>query len=191
MKIRDSGMPEESYWESFFDTQFILSQLQIDETINNAVEFGSGYGTFTIPVSRIIKGDLYALDIDSSMNKRLEQRIKEEKILNVRIHQVDFIKEGTRLNNNSIDYAMLFNILHAEDPTSLLRETHRILKPNAKVGIIHWIYSETTPRGPTLDIRPKPQQCIQWLESAGFNSGSNIIPLPPYHYGLVGIKNTT
>ena len=78
MKIRDSGMPEESYWESFFDTQFILSQLQLDNTIVDAVEFGSGYGTFTIPAAKIIKGNLYALDIETELINSLKQKVREE-----------------------------------------------------------------------------------------------------------------
>jgi hypothetical protein len=63
---------------------------------------------------------------------------------------------------------MMFNILHAEDPLSLLKEAYRILRVNAKVGIIHWIYSELTPREPSLKIRPKTEQCIEWLEQGGF-----------------------
>ena len=188
MKVRDSGMPEESYWESFFDTQFILSQLQFDDTINDAVEFGSGYGTFTIPAAKIIKGKIHAFDIDEEMIARLSQRVNEEKLSNIIIHQNDFVKEGTKLKDESVDYSMLFNILHAEDPVSLLKEAYRILKHNGKVGVIHWIHSSSTPRGPSLDIRPKPEQCISWLNEAGFALGSGVISLPPYHYGIIGIK---
>ncbi|MHB1687892.1 MAG: class I SAM-dependent methyltransferase [Ignavibacteriaceae bacterium] len=188
MKIRDSGMPEETYWESFFDTQFILSQLQIDNTVNDAVEFGSGYGTFTIPAAKIIKGNLHAFDIDPHMINRLKQKVREEKLSNIKIRQIDFIKEGTKLKSGSIDYAMLFNILHAEDPVKLLNEAYRVLKTGGKVGVIHWIHSASTPRGPSLDIRPKPEQCISWLNEAGFALGSGIISLPPYHHGFIGIK---
>ncbi len=188
MKIRDSGMPEENYWETFFNPQYILSQLQLDDKINNAAEFGSGYGTFTIPAAKIIKGKLHAFDIEPEMISILKEKISKEKISNIKIHQVDFVKEGTKLKDESIDYAMLFNILHAEDPVSLLKEAYRILKREGKVGIIHWIYSEATPRGPSLDIRPKPEQCIEWLKRAGFKLDSGVIQLPPYHYGIVGTK---
>ena len=188
MKIRDSGMPEESYWESFFDTQFIFSQLQFDNTITNAVEFGSGYGTFTIPAARLIKGNLFAFDIEPEMVTILGRKILKEKLSNVKIHQLDFVKEGTKLNDGSLDYAMFFNILHAEEPISLLKEAYRILNTGGKVGVMHWIFSTSTPRGPSMDIRPKPEQCIAWLEQAGFILGSDIIFLPPYHYGIIGIK---
>ena len=188
MKIRDSGMPEESYWETFFNPQYIFSQLQFDNKIDESAEFGSGYGTFTIPAAKIIKGNLYALDIDAAMIERLGKKISERNVSNIKVYQKDFVKEGTGLNDNSIDYAMLFNILHAENPVKLLNEAYRILKHEGKVGIIHWIYSDSTPRGPSLDIRPKPEQCIAWLNEAGFALGSGVISLPPYHYGIIGIK---
>ena len=188
MKIRESGMPEEKYWESFFDVQNILSKLQLDNKINDVVEFGSGYGTFTIPAAKIINGKIHTFDIDEEMISRLSQRVKEEKLSNVIIHRNDFVKEGTLLENNSIDYVMLFNILHAEKPVELLKEAFRILKPEGKAGIIHWNYSPTTPRGPSMDIRPKPEQCMEWMQSAGFKISSDIILLPPYHYGIVGEK---
>ena len=188
MKVRESGMPEETYWETFFNPQNIFSQLQLDDKINDAAEFGSGYGTFTIPAAKIIKGKIHAFDIDEEMTSRLSQRLSEEKLSNVIIHQNDFVKNGTYLNNESVDYAMLFNILHAENPVALLQEAYRILKHNGKVGIIHWIYSDATPRGPSLDIRPKPEQCIEWMKQSGFKLGSEVIQLPPYHYGIVGVK---
>ncbi|MGB8318676.1 MAG: class I SAM-dependent methyltransferase [Ignavibacteriaceae bacterium] len=188
MKIRESGMPEEKYWETFFDVQNIFTRLKLDNQSNNIVEFGSGYGTFTIPAAKIIKGDIHAYDIDAKAISRLSQRTAEEKLSNIIIHKTDFVKVGTLLNDNSSDYVMLFNILHAEKPVELLKEAFRILEPGGKIGVIHWIYSSATPRGPSMDIRPKPEQCIAWMKAAGFKIISDIISLPPYHYGIVGEK---
>ncbi len=80
---------------------------------------------------------------------------------------------------------MLFNILHGEDPVGLLAEAKRNLCPSGLLGVIHWNYDETTPRGPPLDIRPRPEQCLGWAKEAGFTADSDIIDLPPYHYGMV------
>ncbi len=58
------------------------------------------------------------------------------------------------------------------------------------VGIIHWNYDPETPRGPEMNIRPRPEQCRQWAEQAGFKiTGDGIIDLPPYHYGMALKKN--
>jgi len=84
---------------------------------------------------------------------------------------------------------MLFNILHAEDPLAILAEAKHILAPGGRVGIIHWNYDETTPRGPSIAIRPRPEQCRDWLVEAGFELAGPMIALPPYHYGWVGLKS--
>jgi hypothetical protein len=61
------------------------------------------------------------------------------------------------------------------------------LRDGGRLGIIHWNYDSKTPRGPLMDIRPKPEQCIEWAESVGF---SNTVQhdLKPYHYGIVLTK---
>ncbi|HCY76122.1 MAG TPA: class I SAM-dependent methyltransferase [Ignavibacteriales bacterium] len=188
MKIRESGMPEETYWESFFNAEEILSKLKLDDAIFDVVEFGSGYGTFTIPAAKIIKGNIFALDIDSVMINRLKQRSEQNNLTNINILQKDFVNVGTGLKDNSVDYVMLFNILHAENPDILLNEAYRILKQSSKLGVIHWIYSSETPRGPSLDIRPTPVQCSNWIKAAKFKIINEEISLPPYHYGILAIK---
>lgn len=87
-----------------------------------------------------------------------------------------------------MDYAMLFNILHAEQPEKLLSEAHRILRPGGILGIMHWNYDPRTPRGPAMDIRPKPEECRAWAKAAGFVIGKRFVDLPPYHYGIVTRK---
>ncbi|HEY6625809.1 MAG TPA: class I SAM-dependent methyltransferase, partial [Ignavibacteriaceae bacterium] len=128
MKARESGMPEEKMWEQFFDVEKILDELEVNNEIESLVEFGFGYGTFTIPASRKIKGPVYAYDIEDTLKKELESKLKTNNITNVRLINRDFITDGTGLQNEEADYVMLFNILHAEESTNILKETFRILK---------------------------------------------------------------
>lgn len=94
--------------------------------------------------------------------------------------------DGTGLPSASVDYVMLFNILHAECPEILLQESARILKPRGLLAIIHWQYDSSTPRGPSLEIRPRPKQCHDWAVKRGFGLlDPGIVDLPPYHYGMV------
>jgi hypothetical protein len=57
MKLRESGMPDEAWWESLFDVPLILDRLGIHPQIGDAVEPGCGYGTFTIPVAPRIRDE--------------------------------------------------------------------------------------------------------------------------------------
>ena len=177
-------MPEEEQWVKFFDSKIILKRLGINQALKDVADFGSGYGTFTIPAAQMISGKIYALDIEPKMIEVLEKKTRELKIKNVKTILRDFICEGSGLKDSSVDFVMIFNILHLEKPVDLLKEAYRILRPGGKVGIMHWNYNAATPRGPPLNIRPKPEQCRQWAESIGFIFEQQV-DLKPYHYGLL------
>ena len=66
-KGRESGMPEASCWETFFNPRCILEKLDCRGTTGDAVEFGCGYGTFTIPAAQHITGRVFALDIEPAL----------------------------------------------------------------------------------------------------------------------------
>jgi len=185
MKTRESGMPDEAMWDGFFDPAAVLRMLGLDGGVRDAVEFGCGYGTFTIPAARIVSGTLHAIDIEPEMIEATQAKARQEEVANIKTHLRDFVMQGTGLPDARVDYAMLFNILHAESPDILLREAFRVLVPGGTLGIMHWNYDPTTPRGPSMDIRPKPEQCRTWAEHAGFVLlPPGIVDLPPYHYGL-------
>ncbi|KKR96547.1 MAG: Methyltransferase type 11 [Candidatus Uhrbacteria bacterium GW2011_GWF2_41_16] len=187
MKVRDSGMPERDMWETFFNPAEILAMLGLNSQTVDVAEFGCGYGTFTIPAAKVIKGEIYALDIEPDMIRITDEEAKKNGLNDVQTVLRDFIADGSGLLDGSVDYAMLFNILHLEKPMILINEAKRILRGGGKLGIIHWNYDSMTPRGPSMDIRPKPEDCLKWAESAGF-SGAIQFDLKPYHYGIVLIK---
>lgn len=189
MKVRESGMPDEKMWAEFFEPEKILCIMELNNNMEDVVEFGCGYGTFTIPAAKIVKGTVYAIDIEEEMVRRVAERSNEEKLNNVKTLLRDFVNEGSGLKDRSVDYAMLFNILHAEKPEELLKEAYRILKSGGKLGIIHWNYKPETPRGPPMTIRPRPEQCIKWAIEGGFNFEGRR-DLKPYHYGLVFSKHS-
>lgn len=60
--------------------ELILRELQIDSRIIDLVEIGCGYGTFTIPVSGIIQGKLYAFDLEKEMILATQEKIQIQKI---------------------------------------------------------------------------------------------------------------
>jgi ubiquinone/menaquinone biosynthesis C-methylase UbiE len=185
LKVRDSGMPKEDIWSDFFNVDLILSELHINSKINDLVEIGCGYGTFTIPAAKHITGKLHAFDIEKEMFDIVEQKIANEHLSNVSLELRDILTKTTGLANNSIDYVMLFNILHHDSPIDFLTESYRILKPKGKLGILHWRSDISTPRGPDLSIRPKPDQIIQWIDKLKFSIYKEPVIIEPYHYGMI------
>jgi ubiquinone/menaquinone biosynthesis C-methylase UbiE len=184
LKIRESGMPKEEDWNKFFNPAKTLKLLGLNSSVVNVADFGCGYGTFTIPAAKIISGKIYAFDIEPEMIEAVKRKAKKLNLTNVETFIRDFMSESIGLKDGSVDYVFLFNILHLEKPESLLKESYRILRVGGRVGIIHWKYDPATPRGPPMDMRPRPEQIRLWAESVGFIFGQEF-ELKPYHYGLV------
>src|SRR5918994_2539793 len=109
MKIRDSGMPDEAYWESLFDVPLILSRLGVDR-FHDVAELGCGYGTFTVPIAKAISGTLYTFDVDPAMIARTRERAVGLPIV---CEQRDVMASGFGI---LVDCVLLFNILHCEQP---------------------------------------------------------------------------
>lgn len=149
------------------------------------MEFGCGYGTFTIAAAQLTTGIVHALDIDADMLSTTVAGAPSFHLANINPIRRDFVSAGTGLDDASVGYAILFNILHAEDPIGLLREARRVLRPGGKVAVTHAVYDVTTPRGPDLSIRPRPEQCQGWSREAGFELVTPFVTLPPYHYEMV------
>lgn len=188
MLIREGGMPAEEMWDSFFTPSATLQAMGLGTNCKKVVDFGCGYGTFTLPAAQITAGTVFAIDLDASYIAICERKVNEAGLMNIICEQRDFVRYGVNLADNLVDYAMLFNILHAENPIAILCEAYRILAPQGKVGVMHWNYDSTTPRGPSMAIRPRPDECQAWIKQAGFELIEPHINLPPYHYGIVGQK---
>ena len=188
MKGRESGMPDESRWNAFYDADCIVAALECaKERHENVVEFGSGYGTFTLPVARRTSGTVYAFDIEPDLVDVVRKKSRDQGLVNVKAERRDFLTAGTGLPDASIDHAMVYNLLHIENPVALLAEAYRVLRPGGIVSIIHWNYDPTTPRGPSMHIRPRPEQCRAWAEQAGFVfvRDQDLSECCQYHYGML------
>ena len=177
-------MPDRDYWESFFDPERILDRLGLHAPCRDVVEFGCGYGTFTLPAAKRITGTLTALDLDPGMLDATRERARARHVTNIDAVLRDFLADGTGLPDGAADFAMVFNILHVEEPVDLLREAYRSLASGGRLGVIHWNHDPETPRGPPLDIRPRPEDVKRWGQEAGFVLTGDVVDLPPYHYGV-------
>jgi SAM-dependent methyltransferase len=179
-------MPPAEQWESYFDAAAILETLGYGRTPGDSVEFGCGYGTFTIPAARATLGTIHALDIDPLMVAATAARVGAAGLKNVSVEQRDFVTDGSGREAQSSSFVLLFNILHIEDPVALLQEAGRVLRPGGFAAVIHWNYDARTPRGPPLDIRPRPGQCRNWGDRAGLRWVRDaVLPGSRWHWGMV------
>ncbi len=185
MKVRESGMPEEAYWETLLNVSLILDRLGIDSHLHNVIELGCGYGTFTVPVAKRISGILTTFDIDPAMLERSRQRAAAARVENIVYVLRDVLAEGFGGQDAKNDACLLFNILHCEQPVHLLAEAARVVRPGGAVLVIHWRYDPATPRGPNMDIRPRPEQLLAWAQKTRvLATDAPLVQLPPWHYGF-------
>ena len=180
-------MPEEKYWASFFDVGCILNKLQcISLGTETIVEFGSGYGTFTLPTAKQTTGEVITFDIEPEMIQTVQNKAAAESLTNIHASVRDFLDDGSGLSSASIDHVMIYNLLHIEKSIDLLGEAHRILKPDGMLSVIHWNHDPDTPRGPPMNIRPKPEDCIKLAQRAGFALARqpDLSQCAEHHYGI-------
>lgn len=61
-KVRESGMPPPEVWKEYFEPDQVLKKLGLTTACQDIVEFGCGYGTFTIPAARLVRGTVHQID---------------------------------------------------------------------------------------------------------------------------------
>jgi SAM-dependent methyltransferase len=176
MRIPQSDMPAEEQWESFLDVPTIISRLDLAGRTDVA-ELGCGYGTFTSPLGQTTKGTFFAFDIDPVMVARTRQRTSG---LPVQCEERDVVEAGFGV---TVDAVLLFNVLQGEPVLDIFRHAVNSLRDGGEVLVVQWHYA-LTPYGPTFDIRPRPDDLVAIAERADLVLGSDVIDLPPWHYGL-------
>jgi ubiquinone/menaquinone biosynthesis C-methylase UbiE len=183
---RESGMPILEQWESYFDADEVVRKLSQHGQRDKCVEFGCGYGTFTLSVAGLDDvQQIASFDIDDEMLKTTAQRLGERAIAKVTLGERDFLADGCGLPDSWADWGMIFNLLHIEASLDLLAEAHRVIRPGGTLAIMHWRRDIQTPRGPSMAIRPSRDQCQSWAEQAGFQfESAPTFERNPWHWGL-------
>ena len=68
MKYRESGMPSEQMWDTFFNPNEVLNKMGIDKQIRTLIDVGCGYGTFLLPIAERISTKVIGLDMGLVVN---------------------------------------------------------------------------------------------------------------------------
>ena len=117
----------------------VLQQIGIRRG-QTVLDFGCGYGTYTILVARIVgeQGKVYALDKEAldDLMKKAESAALEN------IERMDISEDlGIHLPDESVDVVLLFDVFHsfyfpqAGDRRRLLVEIYRIMKSSGFLSI--------------------------------------------------------
>jgi len=109
------------------------------------LDFGCGYGAYTIPVARIVgkQGRVYALDKDKEALDALMQKARSACLINIERMETSGEPE-IELADETVDVVLLFDVFHsfyfpqASERGRLLGEIRRVMKPSAFLSISVW-----------------------------------------------------
>lgn len=145
---------------------------------------------FTLQSAKLVgeKGQVYAVDILKDVLSSVESRSKQEGMYNIKTVWSNLeIYGATKIQENSLDYALLINTLfQTKNHEQIIKESHRLLKPGGKLFLVEW-KTAGGPIGPTQSMRIEPETLKKLALGLGFKilkefkAGDN-------HYGIIFIK---
>jgi ubiquinone/menaquinone biosynthesis C-methylase UbiE len=101
------------------------------------LDIGCGSGRLSLPAAQRVgpTGEVYALDIQSKMLARLQDRIDKNGVTNIMPHLAD-ITVGCNIPSNQFDRALLVTVLgELPDRLAGLRNVYQALKPGGVLSV--------------------------------------------------------
>ena len=125
----------------FIKPEEIIKNFEIRQGIVVA-DFGSGSGHYVLAMAKKMNdtGIVYAIDIQKNLLEKIKSEAAKQHLSNVDIIWADIEgKEGTKLANGTLDFAIASNILfQINDKDALAREIFRTLKNGGRTAVIDW-----------------------------------------------------
>lgn len=128
------------------------------------IDFGSGTGTFALPLASCVgnKGKVYAVDNSIDMLQHIQAKDPPSNLILVQRNV-----EQTGLDSKIADLCLLAFILHeVKHPNLLMAEAFRVLKPGARVVVVEWKAELDSP-GPPQKIRLTKRKIEQLFNQVG------------------------
>lgn len=167
-----------------------IAQFGLREGMHVA-DLGAGSGHYSLAAAHMVgtTGRVYAIEVQKDLLQRIKNLALQEKIRNIEIiwGNVEEL-HGTKLRDNSVDAAILSNILFQfEDKTGGLREAKRILRPAGRMLVVDWAESFGG-MGPPQDAVVSQKKARELCEEVGFTF-EGVIEAGEHHYGFI-VKKT-
>ncbi len=122
-KLRDLFSPREK----------VLSEVAIEAGFR-LLDYGCGPGGHIVPAARLVgkSGHVYAVDIQPDAVQRVQRIASRRQLANV---EAICSNCNTGLPGRTADVVLLYDTFHdLSDPGSVLRELHRVLKPDGMLS---------------------------------------------------------
>jgi ubiquinone/menaquinone biosynthesis C-methylase UbiE len=155
----------------------------------DVIDLCSGDGWFTLQIAKIAR-HVSAIDIDPQLLEVARHRLVESGLTNCEFIAGDAY-DIAKLAGPA-DFVFMANAFHGvPDRARLAKAVGTALKSNGQFAIVNWhkrprdetpILGE--PRGPKTELRMSPEETIKFVE-AGELKISNMVEIPPYHYGVI------
>ncbi len=149
------------------------------------VEIGAGTAFFSIAFLKLFNpATLYACDLSETMINWMKANAAPHHPNIIPVQNEEF---SVPLDDGIADLVFMITLHHElENPTVMLEESHRLLKPGGEIFIVDWKKVEMD-QGPPSRIRCTPEQVKDPLIQAGF-SGVSVFNDMPKHFLVVGQK---
>lgn len=112
--------------------QLLKSGVKEGQTV---LDYGCGPGFYTIPAAEIVgdKGKVYALDIHTLAIQSVRRKANKTGMANI---ATIISSKDTGLPDRSVDVSLVYDAIHMiKDREPLIRELHRVTKPNGILSI--------------------------------------------------------
>ncbi len=181
-----SGVPV-----NFLNPKNIFDQLALSPG-DRVADFGAGAGHFTLEAARRVgdTGVVYAIDVLASALESIESSARVSGLGNISCVRANLEKEqGSKISQDTIDCVIAKDVLFQnQDKESILKEAHRVLKPEGIFLVIEWNEGNRT-IGPDVSLRVDEKKLQEMIEKSGFSIEKNL-SAGDYHYAFLAKKNT-
>ena len=154
------------------DLKKLISMLHLkDET--ELLDVGCGVGNYAVAIAAEMgtHGTVHAVDLWEGGIEELNRKILVQNIPNICPYLAD-AAERIPLEQESIDICLMATVLHdfarGGIEAGVLREVHRVLKPEGRVAVLE-LNKDDDPPGPPKNIRLSPLDVHRLLDKHNFN----------------------
>lgn len=153
-------------------------QLKPNEVIAD-IGAGSGYYTFRM-AKQVPEGKVLAVDLQPEMLDIMRQKIKENKVRNVKLIQGQ--EASPNLAKNSIDMAMMVDVYHELSyPKEMMQEIVSALRSDGRFILLE--YRMEDPKVPIKRLHKMSlKQAVKEMKAVGLKLQENIDNLPWQHF---------